>query len=140
MKTTKRFEEAITKLYKAFHDGTLELYDCLNCAVGNICNNTGEWYDILRSSKKGYNMYNNPLTKYDICNMPNEILKFGYSSFELATIENIFANNCNCGNDNFKGLCAVVEYLAELDNIPNPMDYSKLFETENNTPKYELIF
>lgn len=38
----------------------------------------------------------------------------------------------------FIALCAVVEYLCELDKIPNVMDYTKLFETENNQPKYSL--
>ena len=40
----------------------------------------------------------------------------------------------------FKGLCAVVEYLCELDGIPNVMDYTSLFETKEGKPVKELTF
>ena len=38
----------------------------------------------------------------------------------------------------FNGLNAVVTYLCELDNIPNVMDYSKIFEQEGGYPVYKL--
>ena len=38
----------------------------------------------------------------------------------------------------FNGLTAVISYLCELDSVPNVMDYSKLFEYENNEPIYHL--
>ena len=148
MKTTKRFEEAITKLYKAFHEETLDSMNCKHCAVGNICNNSKNW-----------GIYSNTAIT-----TPEE-LKTGYSRVELNNIESyflygsididnrLFLNNISnldveYGESTiekqkelqFKGLCAVVKYLAELDNIPDPTDYSKLFETENNKAKYELIF
>ena len=148
MKTTKRFEEAVTKLYKAFHEGTLDAMDCRHCAVGNMCNNSRNWGDYTRS-----------------VSLTQEERKTGYSRVELNNIESyflygsididnrLFLNNISnldveYGESTiekqkelqFKGLCAVVKYLAELDNIPDPTDYSKLFETENNKAKYELIF
>ena len=38
----------------------------------------------------------------------------------------------------FNGLTAVISYLCKLDSVPNVMDYSKLFEYENNEPIYHL--
>src|SRR5690606_19526586 len=43
MMTTKRFEKAVTKLYKAFHDDKLNPECCKQCAVGNICDNFDAW-------------------------------------------------------------------------------------------------
>ena len=40
MKTSKRLEHAITKLYLTFHNGTLNPEYSKSCAVGNICDNT----------------------------------------------------------------------------------------------------
>ncbi|MBO6632862.1 MAG: Na(+)-translocating NADH-quinone reductase subunit F, partial [Psychroserpens sp.] len=40
----------------------------------------------------------------------------------------------------FNGLSEVVRFLCQLDGVPNVMDYTKLFETENNRPKYELTY
>jgi len=36
MKTTERFEKAVSKLYNAFHENRLDASDCEHCAVGNI--------------------------------------------------------------------------------------------------------
>ena len=36
MKTTKRLEAALIKLYNAYHNNKLNPEDCTACAVGNI--------------------------------------------------------------------------------------------------------
>ena len=38
----------------------------------------------------------------------------------------------------FDGLVAVVDLLCKLDNIPNIMNYTALFEYENDKPKYQI--
>jgi hypothetical protein len=143
MKTTKRFDRTISKLYPAFHNGTLDAMDCKKCAVGNMCNGDSSW------KHNGF------------------ITDTGYSPIELMWVEMIFMfgripENChpdkiisghekwrpddwdaseitNNKDIQFKALCAVIEYLCELDNIPNVMDYTCLFETkEDGTPKHEL--
>ena len=43
MKTTERFEKAVTKLYNAFHKGKLNAMYCDACAVGNMCDNDSSW-------------------------------------------------------------------------------------------------
>ena len=139
MKTTERFDNAVSKLYTAYHNNTLNAFDCKMCAVGNILNNDMWWGLGTHIGKR---------------NFDNEYLKIsGYSSEELNIVELMFMRGINNDEDNpkfrhlvdspcketqFKGLCAVVEYLCELDNIPNVMDYTKLFESENNEPKYQL--
>ena len=39
----------------------------------------------------------------------------------------------------FKGLCAVIEYLCGLDNVENVMSIKSLFEFENDVPKKQLV-
>ena len=147
MKTTKRFEKAISKLYYAFHEGTLDAMDCEACAVGNILGH-GDWGSNYIPEE---GMWNGPIRKYFYqTSIKNNS---GYSLKELGEVERRFLNvsmkngkyiEWNRYNRKkeiqFKGLCAVVEYLCELDNIPNIMDYTFLFETENNKPLKELTF
>jgi len=43
METTVRLEQAIKKLYVAFHNNQLHPECCKQCAVGNILDNTDSW-------------------------------------------------------------------------------------------------
>ena len=43
MKTTSRFEKAVSKLYDAFNSGSLHPECACQCAVGNICDNKDFW-------------------------------------------------------------------------------------------------
>lgn len=143
-----RLENAITKLYTAFHEDELDAYSCTACAVGNICNNSSDWsMDLMHNEFRL--VINTSLEEFDFSVLiPSEsVVQSGYSLFQLSKIEKIFLdihrgldmyNVSEKREAEFKGLCAVVEYLCELDNIPNVMDYTKLFETENEKPKYEL--
>jgi len=148
MKTSPRLERAITKLYTAFHKGELHPECCKSCAVGNICDNTDTWNyltEIHGSTKLSYiGMLNE--------NFGRKI--HGYSPMELRQIEVAFLKGCGYsvplvrGSKRpkdptnkellFQGLCATVSFLCELDNIPDVMDSSRLFEFENDKPKYEL--
>lgn len=139
MKTSERFTNAVTKLYNAFHKGELNASRCETCAVGNICDNNGDWsYMVINHQKGIYDFYRAEEIK---C-----IKKTGYSPEELSKVEQLFLKGTgwltgidhNSKEQQFKGLCAVVEYLCELEGIPNVMDYTCLFETENNEPKYKL--
>lgn len=146
MKTTERFEKAVMKLYNAFHSNELNAMHCDACAVGNICNNSSNWDDlgIFASSTHWEGDYQDYVTQEEKLIAKEVIKETGYSEQELVQVEILFLNACEykkgTKDQQFKGLCVVVEYLAELDNIPNPMDYTKLFETENEQPKYELNF
>ena len=146
MKTSKRFDNAVTKLYNAFHNGELNSMSCSRCAVGNICDNKTEWNRVTGSTLR--------LENY-VGDVKEIIDKTGYSPQELSNIEALFmfgsadrktrsewADVLNGSIDfysvkmtkkeaQFKGLCAVVEYLCELDNIPNLMDYTSLFEYDD---------
>lgn len=132
-KTTERFERAVSKLYNAFHLGELNALDACCCVVGNLCNNNGNWHPLYADMTK---------EKFEI------IAQTNYSRDELRNAESIFMHGGDwrewtkhgVGNRDmqFKGLCAVVEYLAELDGIPNLMDYKALFETQNDKPKKQL--
>jgi len=147
MKTTERFDTAVTKLYKAFSEDKLDPMDCTACAVGNLCNNNLRWANL--HSKIGTFGNLNRINR----NFDN---KTGYSRQELAIIECLFlfgskAENSNskftnikskdllkthpeytleAKEENFLGLCAVIEYLCELDNIPNVLDHTRMFQEE----------
>lgn len=148
MKTTERFENAVTKLYNAFHYGELKLSNCTACAVGNICDNKSEWFSPIIEIKKS--IYNYAETFEIIEN--DTIKKSGYSAFELSMIETKFAYGVNYANGEdkgwtmetketqFNGLCKVIEYLCELDNIPNVMDIQSLFEYKEEVKPLSTVF
>jgi len=142
MKTTKRLENAITKLYNAFHNGTLNAFDCSACAVGNLVGDAYWTGHIVVST-------NNPIeiTLWGGLFEDYHLEESGYTKGNLMKIEFKFltAWKENCSNDStnkdiqFQGLCSVVEYLCELDNIPNVMDYTSLFEFNEKGAVNELI-
>jgi len=141
MKTTERFTNAVTKLYNAFHNGKLNAFECTACAVGNICDNKTNWIDLLPFISSTNIFVIQRFTSSLKHNHTTE--KSGYSLAELAMIEGLFMAAHEDGDETnietqYEGLCAVVEYLCELDGIPNVMDYTCLFETENNQPKHAL--
>ena len=145
---TSRLDRALTKLYKAFHNDELHPECCRKCAVGNICDNTDTWKHLteIHGSLK--------LSYVGLVNQKFGRRIHGYTPFELLQIEAEFLKGCGYSGpidrkcikpDNptdkenlFNGLCSVVSYLCRLDNIPNVMEYQKLFEVENDKPKYEL--
>ena len=148
MKTTPRLESALRKLYTAFHNNTLNPECCKQCAVGNILNHTDSWKHLSDS---------HGALELNYVGKVHQALgrKFnGYSPLELLKIENIFLSSCgyqlplHYKNEKpqnptdkavlFNGLCAVISFLCELDNIKNVMDYKRLFEFEDERPKYEL--
>lgn len=148
MKTSVRFENAIRKLYTAFHNNTLNPECCVQCAVGNILDNTDSWQHL--SDNHGSLRLNYVGTVHQ--NLGRTFN--GYSPLELLKIENVFLRHCGYkvplhhknlkpkDSTNkyilFKGLSAVIELLCRLDNLDNIMDYTKLFEFENNTQKTVL--
>jgi len=148
MKTTKRLEHALIKLYNAYHNDQLNPEDCTACAVGNILDNHESWKHLtlqhgsLNLSYVG-RVHQNLGRKFN-----------GYTPNEILQIEKVFLEACgfktplchynkkphNPTNKDvlFKGLNAVVDYLCKLDSISNVMDYSKLFEQEDGYPVYKL--
>ena len=138
MTTSHRLDQAISKLYNAFHNNELHPECCKQCAVGNILDNRDAWKNL--SDRHGSLQLN-------YVGLVNQNLgrKFnGYSPMELLQIEARFLKGCgyslplnNSGKKPknpkdkdalFDGLCETVAYLCALDNVYNMLDYSKLFE------------
>lgn len=148
MKTSYRLENAIAKLYTAFHNGELHPECCKSCAVGNILDKTDSWKHL--SEQHG----SLSLTYVGKVNEALGRRINGYTPSELLQVEAIFLKACGytlpLGRKSkrpknptskellFNGLCAVIEFLCALDGVDNVMDYSKLFEFENDEPKYAL--
>ena len=148
MYTPKRLEKALIKLYNAFHNNALDPEDCTACAVGNILDNRDSWKHL--SNDHGSLQLNYIGSVHQRLGR-----KFnGYTPQELLRIEKVFLEACgfqtplchyNPKPQNprdkemlYNGLCAVVHLLCELDDVPNVMDYSKLFEYEDGEPIYPL--
>jgi len=132
MKTSNRFENAIRKLYTAFHNNELNPECCKQCAVGNILDNTDFWKHF--SDKRGS-------TKLNYVGLVNHNFGkrfFGYTPSELLKIEAVFLAGCgyslplnhkgtrpdNPTNEDvlFNGLSEVINLLCELDGLENIMD------------------
>lgn len=142
-----RLEQAITKLYTAFHNGSLNPEDCHHCAVGNICDNLDTWKYLSEQHGTSQLSYLGRLNE----GFGRKIN--GYSPSELLTIEARFLKGCGYSlpfrrsekkvkpydkEAQFNGLCEVVAYLCALDNVENVMDFSRLFQFENDQPIYSL--
>ena len=147
MKTPIRLEQALIKLYDAFHNNRLNPEDCTACAVGNILDNHDSWKHL--SNDHGSLELNYIGTVHQKLGRRFN----GYSPEELLLIEKVFLEACGfktplCHYNPkpinprkevlFNGLCAVVSILCKMDNIPNVMDYTKIFEYEDNDPVYKL--
>jgi hypothetical protein len=148
MKTTKRLDAALKKLYTAFHNNTLNPECCNHCAVGNICNNTDSWKHL--SDGHGSLQLN-------YVGLVNENLgrRFGgYTPSELLKIETAFLAGCGYqlpfnSRDSrpknptsketlFNGLYAVVSTLCALDGIENVMDFHFQLERQLQSAQPEM--
>tara|TARA_R110002111_G_scaffold18_3_gene177 strand:+ start:41455 stop:41898 length:444 start_codon:yes stop_codon:yes gene_type:complete len=139
MKNSIRFENAIYKLYTAFHNKTLNPDDCKQCAVGNILDNKDSWKHLT-------DQHGSVTLNYIGLVHQNLGRRFnGYTPIELLQIESAFLNGCGYyftdakrlfkpdsinSNNLFDGLCAVVSQLCTIDKIDNVMDCSILFNFE----------
>lgn len=148
MHTSKRLEQALIKLYNAFHNNELNPECCSACAVGNILDNHDSWKHL--SNAHGSLQLNYIGTVHQRLGRRFN----GYTPQELLQIEKIFLEACgyitplchynpkpvNAKDKEmlFNGLCAVVAFLCQLDNIPNVMEYSKIFEYEKDTAVYKF--
>jgi len=148
MKTSVRFDNAINKLYLAFHNKTLNPDDFKQCAVGNILDNKDSWKhltDIHGSTKLNYLglVHQNLGRRFN-----------GYLAIELLQIENAFLMGCGYNlseqkrlyrpryiNETilFNGLCNVVTELCRLDKINDVMDCSVLFNYNSDKLNTELV-
>ncbi len=147
--TSYRLEQAIKKLYTAFHNDTLHPECCKSCAVGNICDNTESW-------KYLSDTHGSVILNY--VGRVNETFGKkinGYKPSELLQIEAVFLQGCGYSlplkrksvrpkdptskEILFNGLCAVITYMCALDGVDNVLDYSRLFEFEDNEPVHMLV-
>ena len=88
MNTSLRFDNAIRKLYTAFHNDTLHPECCKQCAVGNILDRTDAWKhfsDVHGSTELNY---------VGIVNQKFGRRFKGYTPLELLEIESVFLIAC----------------------------------------------
>jgi hypothetical protein len=131
----KRFENAAVKLYNAFNNGTLDQNKCGACAVGNLLGHRF-WMGSSNTRTKlieGVSTVK-PLSRNLIRLLKEHSIKeiventSDYTIGELSKIEQTFLDsfvglnyNEEKSKDNqYNALMAVLEYLAELDDIKVP--------------------
>jgi len=141
MHTSKRLEQALQKLYIAFHSGNLYPECCKQCAVGTILDGTDSWKHLSEDHGS---------LKLNYLGQVHESFgrRFnGYKPSELLLIEQTFLKACgfqvplhhqnpkpkNIQNNDtlFNGLCEVIDCLCKLDNVPN------VVAIENFTSPYQ---
>jgi hypothetical protein len=148
MKTSKRLDLAIQKLYTAFQNNTLHPECCKQCAVGNILDHTDSWKHL--SDQHG----SLKLNYVGLVNQNFGKTFNGYSPLELLQIEAEFLKGCGYQlpfhhknkkpkdpTDKdvlFLGLSAVVTFLCHLDQLPDVMDCSELFKYTINPKTLKL--
>jgi len=124
-----RFENAAVKLYNAFNKGELNAMDACACAVGNLCNNQDFWTGNNPQPLKTKNV-----TGYDIEEINNieSLFMYGVQSINKNMLWD--ANNMTKENQ-YDGLMAVLNYLAELDDIKVPKvtlnNFKKVLQNNN---------
>ncbi len=145
---TQRFTNAITKLYDAFHNGTLHPECACQCAVGNICDNNDAWKH-LSDDHGSLN-----LNYIGIVNEKLGKRLYGYKPSELLRIEQAFLQGCGYQlplkhnhfkpsnpedrNLQFEGLCGAIIIMCKLEGINDITDYTKLFENEDQLSKHSI--
>ena len=88
MQTPIRLEQAIIKLYKAFHNNTLDPENCAACAVGNILDNHDSWKHL--SNEHGSLQLNYIGTVHQKLGRRFN----GYSPQEILQVEKVFLEAC----------------------------------------------
>jgi hypothetical protein len=154
MKTTERFNRAYDALVKAFFEGTLAAGHCRACAVGNIVAG-GLGFKIEKSALEIHAAYPTTIWVKGVresqgCGSLNQdwpgcsesviIGITGYSFRELLDIEDAFEESSiikvdeykyrteqEILEDQFNGLCAVVDVLLKLDCISPDEKYNAKF-------------
>ncbi len=135
--TPARLDRALSKLYTALYDGSLNPECCVACAVGNICDNNDVWKNFTDSHGS---------LKLNYIGQVNEAFGkrlYGYLPSELLQIEAVFLKACgyelpirrgHSKPDNpqsqevlFNGMRAVVQFLCELDNVADVMELQEQF-------------
>lgn len=135
---TPRLEIALTKLYSAFYNGTLNPECCTACAVGNICNNIDAW--------KNFTDHHGSLQLNYIGRLNEGFGRrlYGYLPSELLEIEAVFLRGCGfeipltrksskphkptSEEVLFNGMRAVISFLCELDGISDIMELPEIME------------
>lgn len=147
MHTSFRFNQAVSKLYCAFHENTLHPECCKSCAVGNILDHKDSWKHLTETHGSTTLSYVGKVHQ-------NLGRKFnGYSPIELLKIEQAFLTGCGydgplkkgCNKPKdptdkdllFDGLSAVIGLLCELDGVKNVMDCSVLFNYSATSKKLD---
>ena len=155
---TKKFSNAVDALINAFFNETLAKGTCSACAVGSIIAwgagervgkdldpvyitdlITNDMWGIAFATTNG--VQTRDLEKEKEWYVKTCITASGYSANQLARIEYVFETNTEIHyknyryhtkqqvmEDQYNGLCAVMDVLCEIEAIKDTASYKKLFQ------------
>ena len=147
METTRRFNEAVSKLYNAFHSQTLAPECCNHCAVGTILDNRDYWKhlsDFHGSLQLNYiGLVNQRLGKTFNGYSPKELLQIEYTFLKALGYNTPLAKGSSVKihstNNFFKALSAVVSLLCQLDNYEDIMNIESLLDYKPSKPLHKSV-
>jgi hypothetical protein len=132
MNQQEHFNRSVAVLVKAFFEGELEAARCAACACGNLVAAANgykienydwhdadgsrllpmAWYDVNRFTAEQLD------ARYTTEEGFRQIASTGYTPEQFCAIEAAFMDNVGCeGTENFNGLMAVVDVLADIHSI-----------------------
>jgi len=146
----RRFENAAVKLYNAFNNGTLDQNKCTACAVGNLLGH-GFWSgssnthaELIGGVSKVETFTRNLIRMHKDHSIKELVENTSeYTIEELSKIEQTFLDSFvglnfkeeKSKDNQYNALMAVLEYLAELDNIKVPEvtvnEFQRVLQTNN---------
>jgi len=138
MQTNKRLENALLKLYTAFHGDTLNPTCCKQCAVGNMVDQTDAWKNF--SDRHGSTQLNYVGLVHERIGrringyLPSELLKIEKTFLEACGFETPLLKSSrrpkNPTNKDllYNGLSKTIKFLYTLDGKNSPMDFNILLD------------
>ena len=138
MKISKRLEQAMHKLYTAYHANTLNPECCKQCAVGNIADHKDAWKNF--SEHHGSVSLNYVGTVHERIGrringyLPSELLQIEKTFLEACGFETPLSKNSKRPTNPtdmdvlFQGLSETIAYLCQLEGNKNVMEYTSIFK------------
>ena len=138
MLLSNRFDQAIRKLYEAFHSHSLQPECACQCAVGTISDGKDQWKHFsddhgshrLNYVGKVHEAFGRRINGY----LPSELLQIEVAFLKGCGYSLPLRHNGRKPNDpsdknvQFQGMEAAIEVLCKLDGKSNIMDYTQLFD------------
>lgn len=141
MNISKRLEQALVKLYTAYHANTLYPECCKQCPVGNIADHKDAWKNF--SDARGSDSLNYVGIVHERIGrringyLPSELLQIEKTFLKACGFETPLTKNSKRPTNStdrdvlFQGLSKTIAYLCQLEGNKNVMEYTSIFKQKS---------